>query len=116
MDILINQLKTALNSAVSEFFWWFVIFALSIYFKNLGESLVYRITCWLINEYKPDEEVILFGRKARIVRITFNKTFFYMYDTNAILSVPNSQLNSLRCEKPLSNNLKEKNSLDSLHN
>lgn len=101
-----DQLKSLVEATTSEYFWWAICFGAALYFKNAIENLVWGLTFMLSRDYCVDEEMLLGGsRKARILRQTISKTTFYLYDNNSILTIPNRDLPSLRCEKVLIHNL-----------
>ncbi len=97
-----EQIQQIVNLSMNQIFWWFLGAAIAIWVKNLLENIVSALIFILGKDYNVDDEVLIGGtRKARIVRQTFTKTVFYMYDNNTRLIIPNKEFSSLRCEKEL---------------
>lgn len=97
-----EQIKEIVNFSMNQMFWWFLGAAIAIWVKNLLENSVSALIFILSRDYCVDDEVLIGGvRRARIVRQTFTKTVFYMYDNNARLIIPNKEFHTLRCEKVL---------------
>lgn len=97
-----NQLKQLLDSSMNDLVWWAAGIGAAIFFKNAIENFIWGLTFLWGRDYNVDDEVLIGGtRRARIARQTITKTVFYLYDNNARLVIPNSQVHSLRCEKVL---------------
>ncbi len=97
-----ETLKTIIDSTMGEYTWWFLGAAAALFFKSAIENFVSGIAFYIGSDYKVDDEVYIGGhKKARIVRQTFTKTVFYIYEGNRRLIVPNRSLNSMGIEKVL---------------
>jgi small-conductance mechanosensitive channel len=97
-----NTLKQVIDGMTSQYMWWFIGAALAIWAKDVIENVVTAAAFVLSRDYNVDDEVLIGGtKKARIVRQTFTKTVFYIYENNTRLVIPNREFYSLRCEKVL---------------
>lgn len=98
----IDLIKTALQGAFGDYFWWIIFAGIALFCKNMIERTVSGIIFYINRDYDVDDEVYILGtKKARVVRQTFTKTTFYLYDTNRRLTVANSNLGGLQIEVSL---------------
>lgn len=101
-------IKSTFDSTFSSYFWWFIVAATALFFKNLVESIVTGFTFYIGRDYNVDDEVYLFGTKrARIVRQTISKTVFYIYESNTKMVVPNRNLPNMQIETVLRSDIKD---------
>jgi hypothetical protein len=101
MEVDMVQFKQLIDSQINDLVWWGIGIGLALFFKNAVENWVWGLMFVFDGDYNVDDEVLIMGRKARIIRQTISKTAFYMYDNNTCLVVPNKEFGSLRCEKIL---------------
>ena len=59
---------------------------------------------WVGSDFANDDILYISGRQARIVRVGFLKTIFYMSDRGTKMIVPNDRLKLLVVEKQLPKN------------
>ena len=84
---------------------WFVIFAfLAILGKDAIHKAVEGFFVWMGHDFDNDDVLYISGRQARIVRVGFLKTIFYMTDRGTKMVVPNDRLKMLIIEKTLPKN------------
>lgn len=108
---IINKLiiEGPIQSFMNQYTWLFFIGLFSLIFKNGIEKLVSSVFVFFGNDYKEDDVVYLNDKPARIVRIGFMKTTFFIYDIHngkiiggRKLVIQNEKLSDLMIEKPLS--------------
>jgi hypothetical protein len=81
-------------------------------FKTTIESAVSGLSFWMSREFNEDEIVYINGRKARITKIGFRNTVFFMYKTNSKIIMPNGRLKYQVLEKLLPNGINNKDRND----
>ena len=84
---------------------WFVLFA---FMALLGKDAIHKAAegfmVWIGSDFANDDILYISGRQARIVRVGFLKTIFYMSDRGTKMIVPNDRLKLLIVEKQLPKN------------
>ena len=94
-------LQQAAEHLIGEYGWLLLIAFLGILFKDAihkaAEGLLIRIG----KDFCNDDVLYISGRQARIVRVGFLKTIFYMTDRGTKMIVPNDRLKLLVIEKKL---------------
>jgi hypothetical protein len=84
---------------------WFVLIAfLGILFKDAIHKAVEGLLICVGKDFCNDDVLYISGRQARIVRVGFLKTIFYMTDRGTKMIVPNDRLKLLVIEKKLPKN------------
>ena len=84
---------------------WFIIFAfLAILGKDALHKAAEGFFVCFGNDFCNDDILYISGRQARIVRVGFFKTIFYMTDRKTKMVVPNDRLKMLVVEKTLPKN------------
>ena len=84
---------------------WFVLIAfLGILFKDAIHKAVEGLFICIGKDFCNDDVLYISGRQARIVRVGFLKTIFYMTDRGTKMIVPNDRLKLLVIEKKLPKN------------
>jgi len=97
-----EAIKALIDGIMGEYTGWFITAAAALFFKGAIENFVSGLAFYFGGDYKVDDEVYINGRKkARIVRQTFTKTVFYIYEGNRRLIVTNRNLNCMGIEKVL---------------
>ena len=102
------------SQLVEQYIWWFVIGFALLFLKDSVTTAVAGIQVFIGSDY--DENMVCFihtngtRRPARISKSTLLSTSFYLYEVvdgkitgGTLLTVPNSELKSLRIERPLDN-------------
>ena len=81
---------------------WFVLIAfLGILFKDAIHKAAEGLLVCVGKDFCNDDVLYISGRQARIVRVGFLKTIFYMTDRGTKMIVPNDRLKLLVIEKKL---------------
>ena len=100
----IKIIEEAAKKLVGHYGWIFVVGFLTFFFKDLINSTVQGLLIMLGNDMNNDDILYISGRKARVVRVGFRKTIFYMEDRHTKMIVPNDKLQNLTIEKSLPTN------------
>ena len=83
-------------------------FALIAFIALLGKDALHKAAegfmVWIGSDFANDDILYISGRQARIVRVGFLKTIFYMSDRGTKMIVPNDRLKLLVVEKQLPKN------------
>ena len=84
---------------------WFALFA---FMALLGKDALHKaaegFVVWIGSDFANDDILYISGSQARIVRVGFLKTIFYMSDRGTKMIVPNDRLKLLIVEKQLPKN------------
>jgi len=84
---------------------WFALFA---FLALLGKDAIHKAAegfmVWIGSDFSNDDILYISGRQARIVRVGFLKSIFYMSDRGTKMIVPNDRLKLLVVEKQLPKN------------
>ena len=81
---------------------WFVLLAfIGILFKDAIHKAAEGLLICIGKDFCNDDVLYISGRQARIVRVGFLKTIFYMTDRVTEMIVPNDRLKLLVIEKKL---------------
>jgi len=81
---------------------WFVLLAfIGILFKDAIHKAAEGLLICIGKDFCNDDVLYISGRQARIVRVGFLKTIFYMTDRGTKMIVPNDRLKLLVIEKKL---------------
>ena len=104
--------QSGLSQLVEQYIWWFVIGFALLFLKDSVTNAVAGIAMFIGADY--DENMVCYiqtngsRRPARITKPTLVSTSFYLYEIKdgrieggTLLTVPNSELKSLRIERPL---------------
>ena len=104
--------QSGLSQLVEQYIWWFVIGFALLFLKDSVTNALAGIAMFIGSDY--DENMVCFihtngtRRPARITKSTLLSTSFYLYEVvdgkitgGTLLTVPNSELKSLRIERPL---------------
>ena len=102
---LMNEETKQLIEHVVGAYGWFVILAfLAILGKDALHKAAEGCMVFLGKDFNNDDILYISGRQARIVRVGFFKTIFYMTDRKTKMVVPNDRLKMLVVEKTLPKN------------
>ena len=84
---------------------WFALFAfVALLFKDAVHKAAEGFMVWIDSDFSNDDILYISGRQARIVRVGFLKSIFYMSDRGTKMIVPNDRLKLLVVEKQLPKN------------
>ena len=106
--------QSGLAQLVEQYIWWFVVGFALLFLKDSVTNALAGIAMFIGSDY--DENMVCFihtngtRRPARITKTSLLSTSFYLYEvvdgkitSGYLLTVPNSELKSLRIERPLDN-------------
>ena len=106
--------QSGLSQLVEQYIWYFVIGFALLFLKDSVTNALAGIAMFIGSDY--DENMVCFihtngtRRPARITKTSLLSTSFYLYEvvdgkitSGYLLTVPNSELKSLRIERPLDN-------------
>jgi|TARA_R110001583_G_scaffold72687_1_gene203160 hypothetical protein len=104
--------QSGLAHLVEQYIWYFVIGFALLFLKDSVTNALAGIAMFVGSDY--DENMVCYiqtngsRRPARITKTTLLSTSFYLYEIKdgkihggTLLTVPNSELKSLRIERPL---------------
>tara|TARA_R110000824_G_scaffold344574_1_gene531182 strand:+ start:268 stop:660 length:393 start_codon:yes stop_codon:yes gene_type:complete len=104
--------QSGLSQLVEQYLWYFVIAFALLFLKDSVTNALAGIAMFLGSDY--DENMVChintngIRRPARITKTSLLSTSFYLYEVvdgkitgGTLLTVPNSELKSLRIERPL---------------
>mgnify|MGYP003677654421 FL=1 len=104
--------QSGLSHLVEQYLWYFVVGFALLFLKDSVTNALAGIAMFIGSDY--DENMVCYihtngsRRPARISKSTLFSTSFYLYEIKdgkieggTLLTVPNSELKSLRIERPL---------------
>tara|TARA_B100000287_G_scaffold434951_1_gene501100 strand:- start:768 stop:1190 length:423 start_codon:yes stop_codon:yes gene_type:complete len=95
------ELQTAIEQLLGSYGWLILIAFLGILFKDAIHKAAEGLLVCVGKDFCNDDVLYISGRQARIVRVGFLKTIFYMTDRGTKMIVPNDRLKLLVIEKKL---------------
>ena len=95
------ELQQAAEQLIGSYGWLVLIAFLGILFKDAIHKAVEGLLVCVGKDFCNDDVLYISGRQARIVRVGFLKTIFYMTDRGTKMIVPNDRLKLLVIEKKL---------------
>ena len=99
---IIQTTETIITDMVGHYGWMFVVAFSILLFKNVVSNILDGLLFMFGHDFDVDDIVYIKGvDRARIIRQTPTKTVFHMLETDRKLVVPNTDLYSLRIEKPM---------------
>lgn len=108
IEMTIKTFESLIEHLIGEYGLIICILITILIFKKGIEKLVSSLYMFWGNDYKEDDVVWLDGKPARIARIGFLKTTFFIYEIHdgkviggSKLVIQNERLPTLRIEKPL---------------
>jgi hypothetical protein len=108
IEMTIKTVETLAEHLIGEYGLVICILITILIFKKGIEKLVSSLFVFWGSDYDEDDIVWLEGKPARIARIGFFKTTFFIYEVNdgkiiggSKLVVQNERLSMLKIEKPL---------------
>ena len=104
--------QSGLSHLVEQYIWYFVVGFALLFLKSSVTNALAGIAMFIGSDY--DENMVCYvhtngtRRPARITKTTLFSTSFYLYEIKndkveggTLLTVPNSELKTLRIERPL---------------
>ena len=95
------ELQQAAEQLIGSYGWLLIIAFLGILFKDAIHKAAEGLFICVGKDFCNDDVLYISGRQARIVRVGFLKTIFYMTDRGTKMIVPNDRLKLLVIEKKL---------------
>ena len=95
------ELQTAIEQLLGSYGWLILIAFLGILFKDAIHKAAEGLLVCVGKDFCNDDVLYISGGQARIVRVGFLKTIFYMTDRGTKMIVPNDRLKLLVIEKKL---------------
>ena len=99
-----EQAETFAQQMVGDYGWLLLVAIITIMAKDMIMNFVQGVLVFMGNDFNNDDIIYISGRQARIVRVGFFKTIFYMTDRKTKMVVPNDRLKMLVVEKTLPKN------------
>ena len=103
-----QHLENIAKNLIGDYGWLFVAGLVILLFQSSIKKLAASIFVFVGGDYKTDDVVFVDGKPARIIRVGFVKTVFFIYDVHegkivggSKLVVQNEWLAKLKIEKPL---------------
>ena len=97
-----EQFEIVARNLLGDYGWMFIAAFAILLFKNVVSNVLDGLLFMFGHDFDVDDIVYIKGtQRARIIRQTPTKTVFHMIDTDRKLIVPNTDLYSLRIEKPM---------------
>lgn len=95
------EARALIEHIIGSYGWLVAIGFLGILFKDALHKAVEGFLICIGKDFCNDDVLYISGRQARIVRVGFLKTIFYMTDRGTKMIVPNDRLKLLVIEKKL---------------
>jgi len=99
-----KELEQLAQNMIGYYGWMIVAAFLGLLFKESLVAMIQGLFVLFGNDINNDDILYISGRQARVVRVGFRKTIFYMTDRGTKMIVPNVKLSSLTIEKQLPQN------------
>ena len=103
-----QHLENIAKNLIGDYGWLFVVGLVILLFQSSIKKLAASLFVFVGGDYKTDDVVFVDGKPARIIRVGFVKTVFFIYDVHegkivggSKLVVQNEWLGRLKIEKPL---------------
>ena len=95
------EFQQAAEQLIGSYGWFVLIAFLGLLFKDAIHKAAEGLLICVGKDFCNDDVLYISGRQARIVRVGFLKTIFYMTDRGTKMIVPNDRLKLLVIEKKL---------------
>tara|TARA_B100000085_G_C18203507_1_gene374693 strand:+ start:19 stop:402 length:384 start_codon:yes stop_codon:yes gene_type:complete len=103
-----QHLENMAKNLIGDYGWLFIAGLVVLLFQSSIKKLAASLFVFVGGDYKTDDVVFVDGKPARIIRVGFVKTVFFIYDVHegkivggSKLVVQNEWLAKLKIEKPL---------------
>jgi hypothetical protein len=95
------EIQQAAEQLIGSYGWLVLIAFFGMLFKDAIHKAAEGLIICVGKDFCNDDVLYISGRQARIVRVGFLKTIFYMTDRGTKMIVPNDRLKLLVIEKKL---------------
>jgi len=95
------ELQQAAEQLIGSYGWLVLVAFFGLLFKDAIHKAAEGLFICIGKDFCNDDVLYISGRQARIVRVGFLKTIFYMTDRGTKMIVPNDRLKLLVIEKKL---------------
>ena len=103
-ELLKPETKKMIEELIGTYGWFVLAGFMAILLKDALHKAVEGFMVFMGKDFQNDDILYISGRQARIVRVGFFKTIFYMTDRKTKMVVPNDRLKMLVVEKTLPKN------------
>ena len=100
-QVINPEIQRAAEQLIGSYGWLVLLAFLGILFKDAIHKAAEGLLVCVGKDFCNDDVLYISGRQARIVRVGFLKTIFYMTDRGTKMIVPNDRLKLLVIEKKL---------------
>jgi len=100
-QVINPEIQQAAEQLIGSYGWLVLLAFLGILFKDAIHKAAEGLLVCVGKDFCNDDVLYISGRQARIVRVGFLKTIFYMTDRGTKMIVPNDRLKLLVIEKKL---------------
>ena len=100
-QVINPEIQEAAEQLIGSYGWLVFLAFLGILFKDAIHKAAEGLLVCVGKDFCNDDVLYISGRQARIVRVGFLKTIFYMTDRGTKMIVPNDRLKLLVIEKKL---------------
>ena len=103
-EIVSPEFKGQMEHVIGSYGWLLIMAFMGVLFKDVIHKAVEGLMIFIGHDFDNDDLLYISGRAARIVRVGFFRTVFYMVDRDTKMVVPNDRLKTLTIEKRLNRN------------
>ena len=103
-ELLKPETKKMIEELIGTYGWFILAGFMALLLKDALHKTVEGFMVFMGKDFNNDDILYISGRQARIVRVGFFKTIFYMTDRKTKMVVPNDRLKMLVVEKTLPKN------------
>ena len=100
-QVINPEIQEAAEQLIGSYGWLVLLAFFGILFKDAIHKAAEGLLVCVGKDFCNDDVLYISGRQARIVRVGFLKTIFYMTDRGTKMIVPNDRLKLLVIEKKL---------------
>ena len=103
-ELVTPLMKEMFEDLIGTYGWFILAGFLAVLLKDAIHKAAEGFMVFMGKDFQNDDILYISGRQARIVRVGFFKTIFYMTDRKTKMVVPNDRLKMLVVEKTLPKN------------
>ena len=103
-QLVAHETVKVIAHMMGKYGWFALIAVIALLGKDALHKAAEGFMVWIGSDFANDDILYISGRQARIVRVGFLKTIFYMSDRGTKMIVPNDRLKLLVVEKQLPKN------------
>ena len=100
-ELVSPEFRYQVEHVIGSYGWFILLAFVGILFKDAIHKAAEGLLICVGKDFCNDDVLYISGRQARIVRVGFLKTIFYMTDRGTKMIVPNDRLKLLVSEKKL---------------